>query len=454
MNKTQSTIVATSRKKCKFKTASWLVLLVVLSLLLNDDAHNHVSAFTTPSSSLLLSGLVASSSFKCRYSCYSCRSFAYTVGHGQEGQEDAGKREDGGRGGGGEVQHHLFHHHGATTTYSRRDFTKHVTDNGKILSTLVLSTTAAATTATTKASTANAAGVDSPAAAEIIRQSAAKIPGYGQPDVYYPPFFLGRWRVTRVIVSLSTEYDNPLLLSSSSSLSSLTVPFALTYDVRFISVGNDSGSDTTKVIADRAFNTASFYQALRLKLQQQQQQVKEEENNILKEKVIKDKMVEIPTSSPSPIPLPSIQKVDWSSSNPNTYTIYYSDGSWKEIRVTKRASEWNKEEGGGIASVFSSEYQRVCTTGRTSSGTATSIPVIEAVRVMTKWKSQGWEKNMGKEGEGQDMDVEENERNQVVVEGIEVVYLDDTARNGGMGGTGSGGTNVVMKSRLKLERIL
>mmetsp|Transcript_16271 Transcript_16271/g.30794 ORF Transcript_16271/g.30794 Transcript_16271/m.30794 type:complete len:566 (+) Transcript_16271:96-1793(+) len=103
MNKTQSTIVATSRKKCKFKTASWLVLLVVLSLLLNDDAHNHVSAFTTPSSSLLLSGLVASSSFKCRYSCYSCRSFAYTVGHGQEGQEDAGKREDGGRGGGGEI---------------------------------------------------------------------------------------------------------------------------------------------------------------------------------------------------------------------------------------------------------------------------------------------------------------------------------------------------------------
>jgi hypothetical protein len=148
---------------------------------------------------------------------------------------------------------------------------------------------------------------------------------------------------------------------------------------------------------------------------------------------------------------PSIQKIDWSLSNPNTCTIYYSDGSWKEIRVTKRATELDVEQG----TVFSSEYARVSTVSSSSSaagggggggGGAGGIPLVQGVRVLTKWKISKEEKME-----------EEEEPVVVVVEGIEVVYLDDagsaTFSNSGGGSSSSSSANVIMKSRLKLERI-
>ena len=33
-----------------------------------------------------------------------------------------------------------------------------------------------------------------------IREQAAKIPGYGQPDIFYPPYFQGSWQVERTLV--------------------------------------------------------------------------------------------------------------------------------------------------------------------------------------------------------------------------------------------------------------
>jgi hypothetical protein len=45
-------------------------------------------------------------------------------------------------------------------------------------------------------------------------QAAANIPGYGQPDCYYPPSFLGTWEVTRQVLSVATpmgedKIENP-----------------------------------------------------------------------------------------------------------------------------------------------------------------------------------------------------------------------------------------------------
>jgi len=181
--------------------------------------------------------------------------------------------------------------------------------------------------------------------------------------------------------------------------------------VRFITADGDGNNvkEGGKVIADRQFNEASYYNALKAAIEAQQKSQSE-------------------TST-----LPTIQTVSWSQFNPNVCTINYSDSSTKEIKVTKRAAEL--DENAGIIS--SSEYRRITTT----SG-AMGIPSISASRVMTKWKSS---------------DVSSSSDGKQVVEGIEVVYSDGTMGGDpmsmGMGG-GAAKPQVSSKSRLRLERRL
>ncbi len=252
-------------------------------------------------------------------------------------------------------------------------------------------------------STSNAAQT----AGEAVRRSAANIPGYGQPDVFYPSSFAGKWRATRVIVSSDDVIFDKL---------SIPMPLTLFYDVRFITADGDGNNSNAKegekVIADRQFNEASYYNALKAAIEAQQQS----------------------QSATSTSTLPTIQTVSWSQFNPNVCTINYSDSSTKEIKVTKRAAEL--DESAGIIS--SSEYRRITT----SSG-AMGIPSISASRVMTKWKSNDMSSS-GSDGKQ-------------VVEGIEVVYSDGTVGGDpmtmGMGGSATK-PQVSSKSRLRLEKRL
>ena len=218
-----------------------------------------------------------------------------------------------------------------------------------------------------------AAGPSNPA--EAVRRGAANIPGYGQTDVFYPPIFLGNWKAVREI-----------LPNSGGSGSGLT----LQYPIRFIRSIEDNA-----VIADRGWNQANLEKSIH------ELSAKSNSGN---------------NAGGDPF-LPSYQ---WTETDPNDLRLSFADGSKKDIKVTKRATEMTDE------TVFSSEFQRVTQTeddGR-------AIPVITARRVMSKWKVI----------------------DSSTLEGIEVVY--DVGGGDPMSGLGkvSDQNNVLSKSRLKLYR--
>jgi len=189
-------------------------------------------------------------------------------------------------------------------------------------------------TITTSPLPANAAQT----AGESIRKSAANIPGYGQPDIYFPPYFLGKWKATREIV-----------VSDDVFLQNI-VPIVVTYDLRFIPVDGDSSTSPDKVVMDRGYNEASFQTALLSALSNGD-----------------NKLTSLP---------PAIQSYDWSSSNPNVLTLSYADGTGKEIKVTKRAATIGPDG----ETLSSSEYRRVSDVG------VRGIPVLSASRILTKWR--------------------------------------------------------------------
>jgi hypothetical protein len=169
---------------------------------------------------------------------------------------------------------------------------------------------------------------------EAIRRSAANIPGFGQSDVFYPPFFLGNWRAKRTILSITTRKDG--------NEGDLT----LEYSVRFLPSIEDNA-----VVADRGWNQANLEMAIQ-SLSAQKSEASPSESSLA----------------------PSYQ---WTETNPNDLRLTFADGSRKEIKVTKRAVE---KTGDGV---FSSEFQRV--TQEDSRG----IPIITARRVMSKYKVVG-----------------------------------------------------------------
>ena len=138
---------------------------------------------------------------------------------------------------------------------------------------------------------------------EAIRLGMANVPGYGQPDIYYPQIFEGRWKMTRTITPTNVGENIKVI----------------TYEVRFLKKDGN-------VVQDRGFNEANRLVAL------------DTDKSLL------------------------IRETKWDVTNPNVLTITYQDGTGKEFRVTKRACEgdinnsnrWN---------LSSSEFRRITDVG-------------------------------------------------------------------------------------------
>lgn len=249
----------------------------------------------------------------------------------------------------------------STTVTSRRDVLH--------ASTAIAAAAAVATTTIHPVACHAASPLD---AAEAVRRSAANIPGYGQTDVFYPISLAGSWKATRVV-----------------ELPGRDTPLRLTYTYRFIpSIEDDA------VVADRGANQAELEQA------------------IIQTVLIQDDSTTIAPTTPK------VQH-EWTASNPNNLRLVLSDGTKKEIKVTKRATERTQN------TVSSSEFQRV--TQEDQRG----IPNVSARRVVSKWK-------MTDDG--------------TAVEGLEVVYAmggaDPLAANGGI----SSQPTALSKSRIYLVR--
>ncbi|KAL3905428.1 MAG: hypothetical protein SGILL_009682 [Bacillariaceae sp.] len=160
-------------------------------------------------------------------------------------------------------------------------------------------------------------------AGEAIRRGAANIPGYGQTDVFYPENFVGTWKVIRE-VEFNGRSDSTLRLS---------------YPFRFIQSIEDGA-----VVADRGFNQAEL------------------------EKSIISTIKGGAAGS-------AVQSYEWVQTNPNDLRIILSDGTKKEIKVTKRATERTAD------TASSSEFQRVLQEDQRG------IPAISARRVVSRWKT-------------------------------------------------------------------
>lgn len=205
-------------------------------------------------------------------------------------------------------------------------------------------------------------------AAESIRLLSSKtIPGLGPPDVYYPPYFVGKWRVTKIVASSDDAFWSGINLPVTTVSEMRFVP----YDAgkEFTSYENPSG---VPAVADRSFNEKSYYAAL-----------SDELHRVYAKRA-----------------MPPIQSLNWVATNPNVLSLAYTDGSSKEVKVTKRSSDVSQDGNG----VFSSEFRRI-TDVPASNSVAGGIPTIYKSRVLTKWKP----------GAGAEGTVD-------VIEGIEITY--------------------------------
>ena len=253
-------------------------------------------------------------------------------------------------------------------------------------------------------SIANAA--ESPA--EAIRLASSNIPGLGPSDIYYPNTFLGRWKVSSTIINSD---DNFWLDYQSQGIQ---LPISITSEMRFLPYNDNAGA-----IADRSYNEQSYHKALLTTL---------------------DSLYS--TTKPK---FPNIQLVNWTPTNPNVLSITYTDGSAKEIKVTKRSVDVSNDS----KEIFSSEFRGITTIPAAAAAAATTtttsgssggggggmgsiggIPTISKSRVLTKWKCVN-------DGSG---------INNNLIEGIEIVYneqgtLGDNNKNGDLffGSSGGGG---------------
>jgi hypothetical protein len=199
-------------------------------------------------------------------------------------------------------------------------------------------------------------------AGEAIRRSAASIPGFGPTDVFFPTRLVGSWKMTREV-----------------EISGRQQPIRLSYPYRFIKSIEDDA-----VVADRGSNQAELEKAL--------------------------------VKAVMGTEVSSVRSYEWVMTNPNDLRLVLADGSKKEIKVTKRATE--RTDG----TVTSSEFQRV--TKEDERG----IPVISARRVLTKWKI-----------------IDDS-----TLEGFEVVY--SMAGGDPMAAASPAQPSILSKSRLYLER--
>ena len=201
--------------------------------------------------------------------------------------------------------------------------------------------------------------------AEEIRKAASLIPGYGPPDISYPPVFLGRWRVESRMVNVTTPLGEDVApmdhLRTARQLMAAERP--LSFEQRFVEAeGGASGVVLVRentdslalsvknygggmVIAERAFNAEHRAAA-----------------------------------QPGAGPLQDFT-ARWEPTNPNVLTLA-SRGTVVETKVTKRSFQQPFDGAFGT-----SEYARIADAG--SEGVLGGVPNIKASRVQIKYKWDG-----------------------------------------------------------------
>lgn len=197
---------------------------------------------------------------------------------------------------------------------------------------------------------------------EEVRKAASLIPGYGPPDLAFPAAFRGRWSVQNRVVDVKTPLGEEAApaeqLKAARQLLAALQP--LVYEARFLEAEGNGGivlanerSDgvalslkeySGTVIADRAFNAERRAAAQPGAASQGEYEAR------------------------------------WEPSNPNVLTLSCR-GKVIETKVTKRSFESPFD-----GALGTSEYARIADAG--SMGVISSVPVIMASRVQTKYK---WE---------------------------------------------------------------
>jgi hypothetical protein len=89
--------------------------------------------------------------------------------------------------------------------------------------------------------------ISSPDIRESIAKSFSYLPGYGQPDIYYPLFFLGDWTAqTQLSTSISNGYNSSFFIPFDKSIISSR---------KYINYRDN-------IILDRSYSDTSYYRNL------------------------------------------------------------------------------------------------------------------------------------------------------------------------------------------------
>ena len=215
---------------------------------------------------------------------------------------------------------------------------------------------------------------DGPSARKLLSETASKIPGYGESDIYYPPFFLGDWEVTKEFADFTidtsavsqSDLENSAIIREEIEKAEKEKGVRISSLVRFI-----RSSDGNRVIADRGRNEAEFLRSYYKTL-----------SSIGRSTV--DSL-----NSPKDSIYDDIIQSQWDSSNPNILTITLPNNVLKELKVTKRAADDKGDDGRGngpesLQGVFgTSEFYRVA---ESDSSLLSSVPKISSERVLTRYK--------------------------------------------------------------------
>ena len=195
-----------------------------------------------------------------------------------------------------------------------------------------------------------------------IAEQAGRVPGYGKPDIFYPPYFAGSWRLERTLVgyTLADELGSGKGLDASSDDAAVARRLvaeanalqgkAMPYRVRFF---EHRGS----LVADRTFNRLSYEKALAASLETASS-----------------------SSSSSSSLAEEVKELTWDPDTPNILTVSYGSGLLREIKVTKRSFE----EPAPGESFGSTEYHRIADTN--TAGPLGSVPKLAACRTLVRYR--------------------------------------------------------------------
>lgn len=204
------------------------------------------------------------------------------------------------------------------------------------------------------ANDAGAAELESPTSTrETIARVAANLPGYGEPDIYYPAQFLGSWRCSRTLTALTF----PASVDSGSS-----------------------GFSAHQWLADMDASCAAMYREMEATLNRS---IEYRTRFFQRDgHVILDRAFDAYERSRAEQPFSgrTVVEARWNPNNPNILAIECIDGTIRELKVTKRATE---DSGSPDAFGFS-EYYRVAdtTTGKIMSG----VPQLVGLRVQARYR--------------------------------------------------------------------